>query len=106
MTLDEQAIIIHDTQRILAASLAACALFRCEPDCLNDLDMFDLIRSAEFRQLAKLRMQTLRLKLHLSHTLRYDFIRCDGSTFCGHVLNWPIADGLFWSIIVYEYEVR
>lgn len=98
-----QAIIVHDTKRIISVNAEACALFRCEPLALIDSDMAELIASEDLRSLARLRLRVMRERGVPLPNIKYPFVRCDGSVFWGAVFTRQIPDG-FETTIVYEYE--
>lgn len=103
---DSTAIFIHDTRLIVAVNDCACALFRCEREALIDLDMLDLVRGDEMKQLARLRMETLHEHGALKFTLDYEFIRCDGSAFCAYTETCAMGGGLYWTQVVKKYEIK
>jgi PAS domain S-box-containing protein len=95
---------VHDTWRIEEVNAAACQLFRCERNALIDLAMLDLLVSAEFRELSRLRMIVLRDQ-KMPHEMPFDFIRCDGTRFRAIVRTRILFDGLFETSLIYECEV-
>lgn len=99
----EPAVMVHDTQRIIAVNKEACELFRCEPLALIDSDLLDLIASEDMRGLAALRMRVMRERGVPLPNIKYPFFRCDGSIFWGSVFTREIPDG-FETTIIYEFE--
>ncbi len=108
----EPAKFVHDTKRIVRVNDAACALFRCEPCGLVDADMLDLLSDKNargLRGLARLRLNLMQMhRSPLKHDkMDYDFVRCDGTVFCGHIASTQVLpDGLFETTVIYKYEVK
>ncbi len=99
----DQALFVHDTRRIVSVNAAGCELFRCEALALVDLDMMELIADADFRGLARLRMQMLRERGHI-RDVALPFRRCDGSVFWANVTSQLLSDGLFETEVDYKFE--
>lgn len=93
----------HDTYHIIEVNQAACDLFRCDRDALIDLDIMDLLASADFRGLARLRMTVLREHKMLP-PIKYQYLRCDGSVFWASVETRFLDDGDFETTLFYQDE--
>lgn len=94
---------IHDTRRIVYVNAEGCKLFRCDLEALVDLDMMQLIVNPDFRGLARLRMQMMR-EMRAMPSIKYKFLRCDGTKFWASVDTNPAENGLFETTLTYESE--
>jgi len=101
--MSELPSFVHDTRHILFVNAAGCALFRCTPEALVDLDMMELLIDDDFRGLARLRMSQLRDNREVK-PMRYRYRRCDGSAFWATVNSGSLLDGTFRTTLIYEGE--
>lgn len=100
----EPAVFIHDTKRVISVNNAACEMFRCEWISLVDLDMIELINSADMKSLARLRLRVMLEKGPPLPNIKYPFLRCDGTTFWGSVFTRRLRSGEYETTVMYEYE--
>ncbi len=104
MSDDDKATILHNTFTIIAASNAACAMFRCEESDLLDLDLVAIVADDEMRGLARLRLNAMRT--HNLHSQDLPLWRPDGSRFLATVQSHRLDAHTFLSTLTYRNEIK
>ena len=97
------ALITHDTPRIIAANDRACLLFRCDPHDLIDADMVDLVYGEDMRGLVRLRLRVMREHEEMPPQM-LPLLRPDGSRFWAEVKTDQLDDGSYQSALSYKWE--
>lgn len=100
------AVFIHDTRRIIHANDDAQKLFRCDELELIDRDLLDFIPEW-LQDMTRFNLYTTRKgKGSITNPRRYDFLRCDGTTFSAEVSTRQLEAGQFETVVTWRYEVR
>jgi len=98
-----EAIITHDTKRIIDANEAACALFRQEREDLIDGDLLEGVSNGDMKWLSRLRMYLARNSGKTPRS-KIKFARVDGSTFWAWSETKRREDGLYDTVLTYIDE--
>jgi hypothetical protein len=102
MSRDDAPKIMHDTRIVIDVNEAGCALFRCEPLALVDLDMLELLVRESDKYLAAQRMMQMRLHGRIT-PFTYLFRRCDKTKFWAAVTS-ERAGQHFETTVIYIRE--
>lgn len=101
---ENAATILHNTYTVIAASDAACAMFRCHEEDLLDLDLVGIVADEDMRGLARLRLNAMRT--HALHAQDLPLWRPNGTKFYARVQSYRLDAHTFLSTLTYQHEIK
>jgi PAS domain S-box-containing protein len=97
------ALIVHDTHRIIDVNEAACALFGQEREDLIDGDLMEGVSNGDMQFLTRLRMYLARMKGQTPRE-RIKFARLNGTIFWAWSQTRRRDDGTYETTLTYIDE--